>query len=1280
MHLLTSRVRTLALAVSMLTVAFGAGCNNAKNDGPKSANAKISVSGAAVQSDIQSIQISITDSAPPAAPSAGFPIVALLTKAPAGNVWTANVTGIPANPAPGSTRYFQATAYAGPNATGAVLYQGTTPATVIAGQTAQVTILLQEVNPPAGPSNYAPVIDSVTSSAAYLLPGQGGSFTVTAHDPDNASHLNRPQFNGEPLAYAWSATCDNGTLTIASPTSATTAFTAPSVNSAICTVAIKVSETALASNSSVTTYFTVTVNGNFGNAQIFAFPNSSPIVTVRGDFRYYFFSDTAPGGIPAQQGDLFFTATDPDGDNVRFDLSGICSDSGFDGAGLLSVGAVPINPANFSAITSSTNTGTGSGTPPASAYSFNPFFGYNTGTRYADPNASCQFKILVSDLCTNGDCGPAGSQGAKTDGADRGGVTTGFLNASAPKQPKRAPTIVRVVVPNQDGGDVGGTPNTWDPRKFVIVQPGVQIHLSLDAEDTFEAGPLTIGGVCNVGAGATFSTTTPGGPKTLHWEGGYTPPATLVADMNCVVTVTSTASGLGTSTTIRFAGSDPCVGAADGTSCDDHNSCTVGEACHGGVCTVPTGTFNVNNGATAPTTGVSGTAACVVPNATTTGQCKVAGTCNANTGTCSDPNANNNTACNADSSGCTVGDSCQAGVCTAGGAPTSCPNPAPNTFCYNTSASPGSICSSTGNNSYTCNWPVTTSATCTAANATTKCNGTVPFLSFACDGTGACVGSGTGSCASGQCSSGGTCNSASGQCSGGTPVAAGTLCDLDGTNCTVDKCDGAGNCVFNMQACPAGQSCTPTTPPAAPICTAPKPVVSSAIAVNFSPPSGIGMDTAGNTYLGTTIFATIPVSSVDFGGGHTVTSGGDSDIAIAKYDVNGNNVWAVGFGDGAAPTGGNPQTANAAVATKNGSVVFYGRSTGSLTIGNSFSSTNESDYIAAVRSTDGGGVWGKILDTGGGVVLAIASNPNHASNRVAICGRTPGAAGIVTPAPTNAGATDLFVAVYDGATGNQVWAKQFGGTGNELCRALAVDDSGNVYAGGWFDSATLAFGSTTLTGPGTTSRQFIWLAKFDGSNGTPSGAASFNGTAGNAVPFTLGVDPTGAVLVAGTFSTNVTFGTTTLTSAGSTDVFIAKLSAALAPSWAVRLGAPTADAPSGIASTSSGDVVVSGFFRGTTTGVAAITSASTTATDAFVLKLDGISGGLQDAKAYGDTATQSADSLAVNRFGTVTDQFAICGTLNGSITFPAVPPTVPSAITITSPVGTQGFLAFGKNL
>lgn len=58
------------------------------------------------------------------------------------------------------------------------------------------------------------------------------------------------------------------------------------------------------------------------------------------------------------------------------------------------------------------------------------------------------------------------------------------------------------------------------------------------------------------------------------------------------------------------------------------------------------------------------------------------------------------------------------------------------------------------------------------------------------------------------------------------------------------------------------------------------------------------------------------------------------------------------------------------------------------------------------------------------------------------------------------------------------WAKSAGATGSEATTGTVVDASGNIYAIGWYTSATITFGGTTLTNPGNFTGD-MFLAKYD---------------------------------------------------------------------------------------------------------------------------------------------------------------------------------------------------------
>lgn len=502
------------------------------------------------------------------------------------------------------------------------------------------------------------------------------------------------------------------------------------------------------------------------------------------------------------------------------------------------------------------------------------------------------------------------------------------------------------------------------------------------------------------------------------------------------------------------------------------------------------------------------------------------------------------------------------------------------------------------------------------------------------------------------CPSGQACDPSTGSCAA-TNLCAAVTCPPPSDPCHVGgTCDAStGTCSAQVsKTCPSGQSCDVSTGQCQGASTAAVPVPQVARDVPVSPPAGLAMDASGNSYLAAAINSVTPIGF----DGHNVASTGDFDAFFARYDTAGHAAWAVGYGDALA----NAQIATGAAVTNDGTLAVIGSFSGSFTIGTTITSASPIDFLAALRTADGSGVWAKQLNDGpNGILKAVAANPGDASsthgNRIAVCGIASQAATDLVPGATYGGLNDVVIAVYT-STGTRLWSKQIGTAANEECNAVAVDDDGDVYAAGKFDGATLTIpGTPTLTGPGSSIRKFVWIAKLDGATGNGVASVAFGNATGQSNPTSLAVDPAGKLLVGGSFTPALPLGSTTLSTAGGTDGFVAKLdpTAGLAPIWAVRLGGTGADAVNGVATTSTGDVLVTGLFNKTTTGVAALTAGSTTAADAFLLKLDGATGAAQFSAAYGDPVTQSGDAVAVNRFGG--NQFAMTGTLNGSISFPA---------------------------
>jgi hypothetical protein len=238
------------------------------------------------------------------------------------------------------------------------------------------------------------------------------------------------------------------------------------------------------------------------------------------------------------------------------------------------------------------------------------------------------------------------------------------------------------------------------------------------------------------------------------------------------------------------------------------------------------------------------------------------------------------------------------------------------------------------------------------------------------------------------------------------------------------------------------------------------------------------------------------------------------------------------------------------------------------------------------------------------------------------------------------------------------WQTAVVGNGNlSTITATAADASGNVYVAGFFQG-TLALGDlAALTSAGSLD---AFVAKWSPATSRFVWAQRAGGTGGNDAAY--GVAVSGAnVYVAGSFTGTAGFGATSLVSAGSDDVFVAKLTDAgpgASFAWAQRAGGTSHDAAYGVA-VGGANVYVAGYFAGTA-GFGATSLVSAGSNDAFVAKLTDAgpgasfvwaqrAGGTNDDRARGvavgganvyvvgyfaETADFGATSLAaVNGFG-----------------------------------------------
>lgn len=248
---------------------------------------------------------------------------------------------------------------------------------------------------------------------------------------------------------------------------------------------------------------------------------------------------------------------------------------------------------------------------------------------------------------------------------------------------------------------------------------------------------------------------------------------------------------------------------------------------------------------------------------------------------------------------------------------------------------------------------------------------------------------------------------------------------------------------------------------------------------------------------------------------------------------------------------------------------------------------------------------------------------------------------------TSAGHADIYVSKLN-ANGDLAWAFSMGGVTSDAGTGIATDASGNVYVAGSF-SGTVDFdpgpGTTNLTGGGK------FLCKFD-TNGILISAIALPGTLSFDIP--LAVDAADNLYLAGSFTGTADFdpgaGVFNLTSAGSSDIFVLKLSSTGSFIWAKRMGSTSLDRANALALDVNGNVHITGTFNGTVdfdpgAGTANLTSAG--ATDAFIQKLDNAGNYMWARRVGGTSSLDTGNGIVLDR----NDNVLVTGRFDGTVDF-----------------------------
>ena len=278
------------------------------------------------------------------------------------------------------------------------------------------------------------------------------------------------------------------------------------------------------------------------------------------------------------------------------------------------------------------------------------------------------------------------------------------------------------------------------------------------------------------------------------------------------------------------------------------------------------------------------------------------------------------------------------------------------------------------------------------------------------------------------------------------------------------------------------------------------------------------------------------------------------------------------------------------------------------------------------------------------------------------------------------------VVANTGALGGAVpvgWAARIASAGIDIGHGIATDTSGNVFVTGEYRAALTVFNQGPSGTSGTTlpyvGAQDCFVAKYSSAGAVLWAARIVGGAATTDTGKGIATDPSGNVFVTGFHQAAVTIynqgpsgsGVVTLPLVGSFDCFIAKYSSAGAVLWAARIAAGSTDQGNAIATDTSGNVLVTGYYTGVLTvynqgpsGTAGTTLSNVGSGDCFVAKYSSAGAVLWAARiaSAGPAQTDIGFGIATDPSGNV----LVTGYYSGELTIYNQGPTGTAGTTLSA--------------
>ncbi len=341
---------------------------------------------------------------------------------------------------------------------------------------------------------------------------------------------------------------------------------------------------------------------------------------------------------------------------------------------------------------------------------------------------------------------------------------------------------------------------------------------------------------------------------------------------------------------------------------------------------------------------------------------------------------------------------------------------------------------------------------------------------------------------------------------------------------------------------------------------------------------GVTLDTVGNIYICGKFSG-----EVDFDPGASnfiLNSIGMGDVFVCKLTSMGNFIWAKQMG------GTNDESAYAIAVDNSGNSVITGYFSGTADfdpgIGNAVLSGTSNTVFICKLNNSGNYLWAKAFDgsaanEGNCIALDADGNVYSTGFFIGTSDFDPNS-GVENLSSQSLNFRDIYISKLD-SSGNYIWAKSFGGAGNDVGMCLKVSSLGEIYVSGYFFGVADFDPDLAIYQLASSGSNDAFIAKFTGS-GDFTWAQKLGGPSAD-VGTSIALDTRGDIYFCGQYYQNLFFdsiaaGANQLVAKGGMDVFVSKLNNNGNFLWAKSIGGTNHDAVNAIEVDAATGVYVSG--------------------------------------------------------------------------------------------------------